>query len=295
VVGVFNDNPITVKQGTPASEVKRIMQESKVNRIPVVDDFMNLKGLHSWEEIANQYKRKNVMVIMAGGKGTRLLPKTLNTPKPMLTIAGKPILEHIIDRAKLSGIFNFAVSVHYQREKIENYFGDGSQLGVNISYLRESEPLGTAGALGLIKVEPNETILVTNGDVITEVNYGHLIDFHISQSASATMAAQNYRYQIPYGTVEVDGLSIVDYQEKPFIESLINAGVYVLDGKVVSLVSPDIPLSMPELFLKAMQLGHKVIAFPIHEKWMDLGTHSDFDLASNSFQQNRSKIVPGSQ
>jgi NDP-sugar pyrophosphorylase family protein len=166
------------------------------------------------------------MVIMAGGKGTRLHPLTDNCPKPMLRITGKPILEHIIERAKIEGFSHFVLAINYLGNMIEEYFGNGHALGVNIDYLREEKPLGTAGALSLLNPRPDIAFVVTNGDVLTDIRYGEVLDFHLQHHAKATMAVRIHEWQNPFGVVKTQGIEIIGYEEKPLSRSHINAGVY---------------------------------------------------------------------
>jgi NDP-sugar pyrophosphorylase family protein len=197
----------------------------------------------------------------------------------MLQIAGKPILEHIITGARNQGFRNIALAVHHLAEVIENYFGDGSSSGVEIQYLREEFPLGTAGALSLINPPPKEDILVINGDVITDLRFERILDFHEQFQAMGTMAVQMHELQNPFGVVNTSGVEIVSYEEKPSTHSMINAGIYVLDPSAVSLLEPKTYFSMPALFERLRENGYKTIAYPIHEKWTDIGRHDDFAKA----------------
>jgi len=238
------------------------------------------------DEISEPKKRDNFMVVMAGGKGSRLLPRTENIPKPMLQVGGMPILEHIIRRARDQGFGTFYISIGYLGHVIEDYFRDGDKLAVDIRYLREGLPLGTAGGLSLLEPSPVGAVIVTNGDVLTEIDYGSLVDFHLSNHAAATMAVQMHEWQNPFGVVETDGISIINYQEKPFSRSLINAGVYVLEPKVISLINESEDLDMPSLFQRAHGMQFRVIAFPIHEQWIDIGSHRDFNFIENLYKDN---------
>jgi len=282
---IINPKPIIVPISFTRDRVLQIMLQSKVYQIPVVDDESVLVGLHLRDEERAIESRSNLMVIMAGGRGTRLLPRTETIPKPMLTVAGKPILEHIIERAKAEGILHFILSVHYLAEVIQNYFGDGKAFGVNISYIIEKTPLGTAGALGLIDPEPLEPIVVTNGDVLTDIKYGELIDFHTENAAEATMAVHVYQSSIPYGVVRTKDLEITGYTEKPVAQFLINAGVYVLSPQALKLIDKFTATDMPNLFSSIQKCEKKVIAYPVHEKWIDIGTKESFNEALYSFKE----------
>jgi NDP-sugar pyrophosphorylase family protein len=225
--------------------------------------------------------RNNTMVIMAGGKGTRLRPHTDNCPKPLLPIGGKPILEHIIARAKVSGFHRFVISLHYLGDMIKAHFGDGTKLGVSISYIEETIPMGTAGALSLLRDRLSAPFVVTNGDVLTDIDYGRLLDFHMSYAAQATMAVREHEWQNPFGVVRTDGIDIVTFEEKPIVKSHINAGVYALNPAVIQLLSPIDYCDMPTLFSLAKENSLRTIAYPMHEPWLDIGRPSDFEHAQS--------------
>ena len=283
VSNIVNRNPVIVSEQDSKPEVIRLMSEKKVQQIPIVDKRNKLIGLHIWDDLILTPKRTNPFVIMAGGKGTRLMPKTKDTPKPMLKIGGKPILEHIILRAKTEGFRTFYLAVHHLSGVIEEYFKDGSFLDIDINYLREKSPLGTAGALSLLNQIPIEPVIITNGDVLTDVRFGALLDFHKQTRSSATMAVQIYESQIPFGVVKTRDIEIVKYQEKPIDKSLINAGVYVLGTEMFRFIKKQELLDMPSLFESAMKNGLKTSAFLIHENWVDLGSHYDYEIAERKF------------
>jgi dTDP-glucose pyrophosphorylase len=281
---VINKKPIVVTQSFSRAEVLRIMSANKVFQVPVVNEDLRLIDLHLWDNLSSPAGRDNTMVIMAGGKGTRLLPKTENMPKPMLRLGEKPILEHIIERAKSEGFSRFILAIQHLGEVIEEYFGDGKSLGVNISYVKEMTPLGTAGALSLIQPKLSLPIIVTNGDVLTDVKYGDILDFHNHSNGKATMAVQVREWQNPYGVVNTDGIEITSYEEKPVTRTLINAGVYVVNPSVLGLLTASTPCDMPQLFELARAKGMKTVAYLAHESWIDVGTHEDFNLASRQNQ-----------
>jgi len=223
------------------------------------------------------------MIVMAGGMGTRMLPHTENCPKPLLRVAGKPMLEHIIERAKQEGFNHFILAVYYLSHMIEEYFGDGSSLGVRIDYLHEHSPLGTAGALGLLDPYPVSPILVTNGDVITDIRYGELLDFHVRYEALATMAVLVHEWQHPFGVVQTDGVDIVGFEEKPVARSHINAGVYVLEPEALALLHGNEHCDMPTLFGRLKANNQRTVAYPMHEPWLDVGRSDDLQSANSQF------------
>ena len=281
--GIVNYEPVVVSLDSDRDYVFQLMTSKKIQQIPIVDKEDRVIGLHLWDEILRPPERINTMVIMAGGMGTRLQPQTENCPKPLLLIAGKPILEHIITRAKSEGFSNFVLAIHYLGHMIEDYFGDGERLGVNISYLRENSPLGTAGALSLLSPVPESPFIVTNGDVLTNIRYEDLLNFHLHQNKMATMAVRLHEWQNPFGVVLLQDMEIISYEEKPVTRSYINAGVYAFNTEVLRILDYSTQIDMSTLLQKIMARGPQIAAYPIHEQWLDVGRPSDFMEAENSF------------
>jgi dTDP-glucose pyrophosphorylase len=280
ITSVIHRNALVVPPDMGRATVVQLMAANKIQQIPVVDERRHVIGLHLWDEITTLPVRPNMMVIMAGGKGTRLRPHTENCPKPLLPVAGKPMLEHIIERAKLEGFSCFVLAIHYLGHMIEDYFGDGERLEVRIDYLREPSPLGTAGALGLLQPRPDIPFLVTNGDVLTDIRYGELLDFHVRHAATATMAVRAYEWQHPFGVVQTQGVDIVGFEEKPVSRSHINAGVYVLDPEVLDVLNATTSCDMPTLFERLQANSKRTVAYPMHEPWLDVGRQDDLNRAN---------------
>jgi dTDP-glucose pyrophosphorylase len=278
---IMRRNPLVVTPELHREHVLRLMIANKIQQIPVVDAGHCVVGLHLWDEVAEKAARSNIMVIMAGGLGSRLRPHTESCPKPLLLVAGKPILEHIIIRAKQEGFSEFILAINYLGHMIEDYFACGQKFGVKIDYLREKSPLGTAGALGLLEIIPDAPFVVTNGDVITDIRYGELIDFHVRNSAAASMAISLREWQNPFGVVQTNGVEIIGFEEKPVIKSYVNAGVYVLNPKVLEFVYPGKNLDMPSLFQSLQSSGQRIVAYPMHEPWLDIGRPNDLYKANN--------------
>jgi len=272
---VINFNPLTVDSTVSKKFISGLMVTHRLLQIPILDKQKHVIGLHVWTEINSPDARRNIMVIMAGGKGSRLMPHTDNCPKPLLKVSGKPILEHIILRAKNQGFHHFILAIHYLGKMIEDYFGNGDNFDVKIEYLREKSPLGTVGALSLLKTIPKEPFVITNGDVITGISYGDMLDFHNSQDAAATMAVRTYELQNQFGVVETNGIEVIGYQEKPVYRSNINAGVYVIEPSSLNYLSKSRPTDMPNLLDTLMNNNRKVIAYHIHEDWHDIGRPYD--------------------
>lgn len=277
ITNVIHRNAFVVPPEMTREMVMQLMVANKIQQIPVVDEHHHVVGLQLWDEIATPPVRPNLMVIMAGGKGTRLRPHTENCPKPLLPVAGKPMLEHIIERAKLEGFSHFVLAVHYLGHMIEEHFGNGERLGVQIDYLREQSPLGTAGALGLLNPRPETAFVVTNGDVITDIRYGELLDFHMRHDAAATMAVRVHEWQHPFGVVQTQGVEIVGFEEKPVARSHINAGVYALDPVSLNALTADARCDMPTLFERLQAVAKRTVAYPMHEPWLDVGRPDDLE------------------
>ena len=282
ITEVIHRNAFVVPPEMGREMVMQLMMANKIQQIPAVDEHRHVVGLHLWDEIAVPPVRPNLLVIMAGGMGKRLRPHTENCPKPLLPVAGKPMLEHIIEHAKLEGFSRFVVAVHYLGHMIEEYFGDGSRLGVQISYLREESPLGTAGALSLLAPRPKDAFVVTNGDVITDIRYGELLDFHVRHNATATMAVRVHEWQHPFGVVQTQGVEIVGFEEKPVARTHINAGVYAIEPAALDELSVDTRCDMPTLFERLQEKSKRTVAYPMHEPWLDVGRPDDLERARSN-------------
>ncbi|WP_373072016.1 nucleotidyltransferase family protein [Sulfurimonas sp.] len=255
----------------------------QIYQIPIVDDEGKLVKI---EELANLLKtntRSNKVVLMAGGLGTRLRPLTEDIPKPLLKVGNKPILETIIENFAKYGFVNIVISVNYKADMIKEYFGDGSKFGVNIEYIEETKRLGTAGALSLIKDRPQEPFFVMNADLLTNVNFTHLLDFHTYENSVATMCVREYDYQVPYGVIETDGSNITSIKEKPVQKFFVNAGIYALSPQVFEYIPKNEFYDMPTLFEDIIKEKLKTISFPVHEYWLDIGRMSDFEQAQSEY------------
>lgn len=280
---IIHREPLVVPPDLARDALLQIMAANKLHQLPVVDGDRRVLGLQSWDDLGSVEERKTTMVVMAGGKGTRLRPYTEDCPKPMLEVAGRPMLEHIVMRASEEGIRRFVFAINYLGHMIEDHFGDGSDFGVSIDYVRESKPMGTGGALSLLKAVPEEPFLVTNGDVLTDVRYGELVDYHRKHAAAATMAVRLYEWQHPFGIVHTDGVVISDFEEKPVMRSHVNAGIYVLDPSALDCLQIDQHCDMPTLFERLRLRGRSTIVYPMHEPWIDVGRPADLENARNTY------------
>lgn len=280
IASILHRDALVVPPELGRDLVRQLMVANKIQQIPIVDAEHQVIGLHLWDEITCLSSRPNLMVIMAGGMGKRLRPHTDNCPKPMLAVAGRPILEHIIERAKQEGFTRFLIATQYLRHVIEDHLGCGHQLGVEIDYLREDSPLGTAGALGLLSPIPDQPFVVTNGDVISDIRYGELLDFHVRHEAAASMAVKIHEWQHPYGVVQMQGVEIVGFEEKPIARSYVNSGVYALEPEALNVLGANDYCDMPTLFERLRAQNFRTIAYPMHEPWLDVGRPSDLEHAN---------------
>jgi len=278
--------PLVVSPELGREMVLQFMQTNQIYQLPVVDEEKHVVGLHLLSELIVPVQRSNLMVIMAGGQGTRLRPRTNNCPKPLLPVDGKPILEHIIERAKIENFKYFVVALHYLGHMIEEYFGDGSRWQVKIEYIHEKNPLGTAGAIGLLKRKPDAPFVVSNGDVLTDIRYGELLEFHCRHKAEATMAVGLHELQHPFGVVRTNEGNIIGFEEKPVVRSHVNAGVYVLNPSSLDFLSPNEHCDMPTLFDRLRATDYRTIVYPIHETWIDVGYEEDLKRAKETPSQD---------
>ena len=262
-----------------------IIKEHQVLQIPILDDDMKICGLTHIDDILEPTThRENWVVLMAGGLGARLSPLTNQMPKPLLHVGDKPLLETIIESFLRHNFYRFYISVNY---RIMEHFGTGEKWGAEIRYIQEDKPLGTAGALTLLKPPPKLPMIVMNGDLLTRINFNHLLDYHHQNQASATMGVREYDVQVPYGVVQIDGDRIVSIDEKPVHRFFVNAGIYVLDPSLIELIPKGQPFDMTSLFDKISETGrgHSVV-FPVREYWLDIGQMEDFDKANWDFKNN---------
>ena len=246
---------------------------------PVLDPEGRLVCVDVPSGVSIRSPRQNTVVIMVGGKGLRLRPLTNETPKPMLVVGDKPILQHLIENLRDQGLTNIILAVNYLGDQIEGYFHDGSRFGVSIRYLRESAPMGTAGALGLLDGEEVVSpIVVMNGDLVVSADLTKMLDFHLHNSAEITVGAKVVETTVPFGVLSTNGATIRGIEEKPTYRDLVNAGVYVLSEDVFSSVPSDRASDMPDLISERIEEG-RVVAFAMHETWADLGAPEDLRRA----------------
>ena len=256
------------------AEVLDLMQARRFDVVPIVDAQGRLCGCHRIHDLLGVSPRPNWAIIMAGGRGTRLGALTQDLPKPMIRIAGRPILERLVLHLVGFGIRRIFLSVNYLAHVIEDHFGNGQRFGCAIEYLREERPLGTGGALSLLPTRPTDPILVVNGDLVTQANVGAMLDAHADPEQGETMitlATRRYFHAVPFGCIDVEGTRIVGMEEKPTLSRLINAGMYVISPKALDHVPQDAEFSMPALLADCLARNERVQSFEVADDWIDVG------------------------
>lgn len=282
---IYNRTPLKGLVSQSREDLLQLALARGFKQIPIVDEAGRLVGIEYIDDYLRTAEKPNTVILMAGGLGTRLRPLTIDTPKPMLTVGSKPILETIIESFARYGFRNFYLSVNYKAEKICSHFEDGRRFGVRIQYLKEDKRLGTAGALSLLPPGIREPIIIMNGDLLTSVNFEHLLNYHLVAGAEATMCVRDYQLQIPYGVVHTQGATIRSIEEKPTQQFYVNAGVYVLNPEVLEIIPQDTFYDMPTLFQELIRAGKKTCSFPIKEYWMDIGQPNEFEQANAEYEE----------
>jgi dTDP-glucose pyrophosphorylase len=285
VEDVMNISPKVTVEGEDLIVLRRRMEKLNIHHLIKVDENNKVIDLILHDDLVKVVRHDNWVVIMAGGLGSRLHPLTVDTPKPMLKIGDKPILETIIDGFILSGYRNFYISINYKGEMVEEYFKDGSKWDINIKYIYENKPLKTAGALSILPEIPTEDIIVINGDILTKLNFSKLLKFHKSEDSFATMCVRKHRIVVPFGVIETEESSISSITEKPTYDFMVNAGIYVISPDTLKFLKKGEPLDMPDLFRFLNDNAKKTVAFPLSDYWIDVGSHQDFEKAQTEFGQ----------
>ena len=285
IEGVMNIKPVTAKKIDTGKSVLEAMKNQGLLHMPIVDDDDILIGLETLQGLIKKPTYDNPIFLMAGGFGTRLQPLTNKTPKPLLNVGEKPILETILLQFVESGFHNFFISTHYKAEMIRNHFGDGSRWGVSIQYIHEDKPLGTAGSLGLLPKDMADLpIIMMNGDLLTRVDFEALLDFHNNNNCIATMCVREYDFQVPYGVVKSIDNKISSIVEKPIHSFFVNAGIYVLNKDIIRAIDGTSYLDMPHLLGENIENGEVINMFPIHEYWLDIGQKDQYILANQEIE-----------
>ncbi len=278
-----------VQSGADDVVVLQMMRRENLRQLPVLDQEGRVVKLLLLDELLRSPVLSNAVVIMAGGQGTRLRPHTEYCPKPMLLVGNQPMLEILLEQCIASGFREFYISVNYLKEQIISYFEDGARWGVKINYIAEDKPLGTAGSLQLLPDSLTKPFLVLNGDVLTQLNPSQLLNFHNDNRAQATLCVREHEFPVPFGVVQTKGVELASIEEKPIYRHMVNAGVYVIDPQLLTLLTPHQSTDMPSLLQAAKQSGHRVVVCPIHEYWIDVGRPETLKQAHYEWRINKQR------
>lgn len=276
-------DPVTARTGTPRAELLRVMHERTIHHLPLLDEAGRVTGVALLDDLVAAADPPMQAVVMAGGFGSRLMPLTDETPKPMLQVGDKPILEHIVGQLQQAGIRRVSFTTHYRPEAIEAHFGGGENFGVEIDYVNEDQPLGTAGALSML-APCEEPMLVMNGDILTRVDFRAMLAFHREHGADLTVGVRQYDMSVPYGVVRCDGAIVRAIEEKPVVNFLVNAGIYLIEPAAHRRIPAGQRFDMTDLIAKLTAEGRSVAAFPIVEYWLDIGRHGDYSQAQQDMK-----------
>lgn len=270
--------PVTAPANAEAETVLELMRARGVRQIPLVDPEGHVCDIITLGDLITEEPRALQAVVMAGGFGTRLRPLTEHIPKPMLPVGGRPLIELIVDQLRHTGVQKINITTHYQAEQIISHFGNGADFGVDIEYVQEESPLGTGGALGLIK-RPEDPFLVINGDILTDIDFRAMHAYHQEHGAKMTVAVRRYEVQVPYGVVECDGPHVRELKEKPHLGFFVNAGIYLLEPDVYDYIPVGEQFNMTDLIDRLLAEQRTVVSFPVREYWLDIGQHADYERA----------------
>lgn len=281
---IMNGNPKVAHQSMSHTEIRSLFDEFNVSLIPVLDDNGCLVEVFEKSDVSNPETYDNTIVIMAGGRGVRLLPLTEDRPKPLIEVGGKPILETIIEGVAIQGFRNFIVSVGYRGKMIEDYFQNGSSLGVNIEYVREESSLGTAGALSLIKEPPEKPFVVMNGDILNRVDIIGLLRRHSELNEVLTVVARQYLTDIPFGVINQENGILNSIVEKPTLQHLVSAGIYACSPEVIGYCGKNEILDMTTLIENIKRDGKVVGVHETDAFWLDIGRLEELDRAQREWK-----------
>lgn len=279
VAEVLNPHPVAGPATLTRDEAVALMQRRSLRYLPLLDADRRLVDVLFLDDLLRPAPLPNAAVIMAGGFGRRLAPLTEETPKPLLRVGGKPLIEIMIERLRAMGIHDIFMTLHYKWSAITEYFGTGERLGVRISYKHEDRPRGTAGVLSDFRDTFTEPFLVVNGDILTKCDFRAMLRFHQQNNAAMTVGTVPYTVDLPYGVLDVKGEELAAVQEKPRLDFVINSGLYTCSPVVLQTMPADSILDMPQLIADLKRSGQRVVAFPIREYWLDVGRHDDLQKA----------------
>lgn len=284
---IMNKHPVTASITESQDNLLMKMHSMGIMHLPIVDENNTVVGLETFDSIFAKKSRENVVIFMAGGMGKRLHPLTVNCPKPLLKVGDKPISEILLENFIQCGFTNFYFSVNYKADMIRNYYGTGSRWGINIQYIEEADALGTAGSLSLLSHPPTKPFFVINADILTNINFGHILDFHQEHKnkALATLCVRLHQHSIPFGVVNINETDhrLIDIKEKPKQNYFVNAGIYILEPESLQHLSFNSYCDMPNFLTHLVKLNKRVATFPIREYWLDIGHHDNLTQAATDY------------
>ncbi|MDF1879568.1 nucleotidyltransferase family protein [Sulfurimonas sp. SAG-AH-194-C20] len=285
ISNVYSRDPVTVSINDSKEEIITLCTSKTIYQIPVVDENNRVVSIAILDELLKPEYHKNKVVLMVGGLGTRLRPLTDTTPKPMLPVGGKPILQTIVEKFVKYGFTNIIMCIGYKSHIIQDFFEDGSKFGANIEYILEDKRMGTAGALSLLNdvQKSKEPFFVMNGDLLTNVNFENLLEYHLQNDSMATMCVREYDFQVPYGVVKVNNGKITSIEEKPVHKFFVSAGIYMLSPKCIEMIPQDEFYDMPTLFEKLIDMNENTVSFPLREYWLDIGRMDEYEKANREY------------
>jgi dTDP-glucose pyrophosphorylase len=278
----YNKKPLIASAKTSKEELIALATAYKIYQIPVVDENHKIIKIALLDELVSKKYYSNKVVLMVGGEGKRLRPLTEKTPKPMLMVGNKPILQTIIENFKKCGFKEFIFCVNYRHRIIQNFFKDGEKFGVTIEYVIENKKLGTAGALAFLK-KIKEPFFVMNGDLLTTIDFEEMMQFHIKNKGEISVGTKEFLYQLPFGVVLSKNDRITKIEEKPVIKKQINAGIYILNPSIIDFIPENSFFDMPQLIKKMLLLKKNILSFPISDYWIDIGRIEEFRKANEEY------------
>lgn len=285
---VYFKNPTIANINDSKKTILNLCKTKKINQIPIVGINQEIIGLETLGELIGESSKQNKVVLMVGGLGTRLQQLTHSVPKCMLPVGEKPILQTIVEKFVSYGFVEIVMCTGYKSNMIQDFFEDGSKFGANIKYVNEDKRLGTVGALSLLSnnKRPKAPFFVMNGDLLTNINFDHLLNFHLSNNAKATMSVRAFDFQVPYGVVNIENEKVKDIDEKPIHKFFVSAGIYVLNPQCIDMIPKNKYYDMPSLLKKIIEDDNRVISFPLHEYWLDIGQMDDYNRANQEYDDN---------
>ena len=283
IAGIINKHPVVANINDTKERILELANEKKLHQIPIISNG-KLIGIQDIREFLAPKNKPNKVILMVGGLGTRLRPLTNDMPKPMLDVGNKPILHTIVENFAKYGYTDIIMCVNYKSEIIKEYFGNGDKFGVKIEYVLESQRMGTAGALSLLQKRPKDDFFVMNGDLLTNVNFEYLHEYHKDSNALASICIRKYEMQVPYGVVNVRANKVTSIEEKPTQSFFVSAGIYMFSPIVLDFIPKGVFYDMPTLFSELLKHDFPIHPFPIREYWLDIGRMDEYRRANDEYE-----------